>query len=952
MTATLERPAPSAPAPDVAPSSRLARWWGQWRIALRLARRDAWRAKGRSLLVLLLIAVPVAAVVGVDVYSRADAALRSDTGRALGALGSVADAQLVPVGAGPARQGLLGSPMNGSEGPNADAAAMTAALAPGSRVVPLGGLSSSILLVGDWGIVGSIAVQDVGDPLVAGTWRVRDGRLPATAGEIALTPAAARRAHAGVGSTVVWQAAGSGPEGEKRPFTVVGLADATDQIIGSDGVVVRGALPVQAESADQLFLASVPGGLDWAGVRRLNAIGVIATSRAVVESPPSFCATNVLCLDAGPVVAAEPLEGQVQTSSAEAAQLAAQVGVGLVVVVLQIALLAGPAFAVQLRRRQRELGLLGASGGDAATMRRSVLASGVVLGVAGATLGVAVGWALVAALGAAYRIPLVGGFLAGLLGGAVDLPGGVPALPPEVVAIAAVGVLAAVVASVVPAVVAGRGDVVDSLRGRRALPPVRRGVPLIGVGLGVLGVALVAYGVARFDPVVIGIGLVVGELGLLVLMPALVSWLSRPAGRLPLAPRLAVRDAGRHRMRTTAAAVAVAAAAAAATGASALAMTTELERGGTGLAYPAGSRLVIITGEVDAKGVPDPSSVSQIPRTLAAVDRAMPGSAVAVLTDLVPAGATSGGIDCQPPADPVPAAPGEGCTPRRTQSGGTFSSSTTVLLRDPATVATLLGPLGPADEARAALERGDVLALGYNAVDQKGLVTLLLTSYDDDGTSSTLHTVDLPALAVTTGAAPAQFVVGPAALAAGRPLHGLVEQGASLAVVQPAQPDTGDGPNAVDRLALQFARDGLGNLGYVDPTLGEGETAFVLGIATGVTALVALLVGLMVTALALVDGRGDSRTLASVGGAPGLRRRIAASSAGFVTVLGCVAGVVSGLVAAWVLSPLFQRGADNGHLFVVPWAEMAALVLVVPLLTAATAFLTTRGRVPLVRRTD
>lgn len=944
MTATLEPPAPPAPAPDVAPASRLARWWGQWRIALRLARRDGWRAKGRSLLVLLLIAVPVGAVAGLDVYTRADAALRSDAGRALAALGSVADAQLVPVGAGPVRQGLLGSPMNGSEGRNADAAAMTAALPAGSRVVPLGGLSSSILLVGEWGIVGSIAVQDVGDPLVAGTWRVRDGRLPATADEIVLTPAAARRAHAGVGSTVVWQEAGSGPKGERQAFTVVGLADATNLSIGGDGVVVRGALPVQAESADQIFLASVPGGLDWAGVRRLNAIGVIATSRAVIESPPSFCAIDVLCLDAGPVVAAEPLDGQVEPNSAEAAQLAAQVGVGLVVVVLQIALLAGPAFAVQLRRRQRELGLLGASGGDAATMRRSVLASGIVLGVAGAALGVAAGWALVAALGAASRIPFLVGLVQGL--------DGVPPLPPEVIGIAAVGVLAAVVASVVPAVVAGRGDVVDSLRGRRALPPVHRGVPLFGVGLGVLGVALVAYGVARFDSVVIGIGLVVGELGLLVLMPALVSWLSRPAGRLPLAPRLAVRDAGRHRMRTTAAAVAVAAAAAAATGASALAMTTELERGGTGLAYPAGSRLVIITGEVDATGVPDPSSVSQIPRTLAAVDRAMPDSAVAVLTDLVPTGATSGGIDCQPPADPVPATPGEGCTPRRTQSGGTFSSSTTVLLRDPATVGTLLGPLGPAGEARAALERGEVLALGYNAVDAKGTVTLLLTAYNDDGTSSTLRTVDLPALAVTTGAAPAQFVVGPAALAAGRPLHGLVEQGASLAVVQPAQPDTGDGPNAVDRLALQFARDGLGNLGYVDPTLGEGETAFVLGIATGVTALVALLVGLMVTALALVDGRGDSRTLASVGGTPGLRRRMAASSAGFVTVLGCATGVVSGLVASWVLSPLFQRGAANGHLFVVPWAEMAALVLVVPLLTAATAFLTTRGRVPLVRRTD
>ena len=50
VTAPLERPAPPAPH-AVAPSSRLARWWGGWRVALRLARRDSWRGKGRALLV-------------------------------------------------------------------------------------------------------------------------------------------------------------------------------------------------------------------------------------------------------------------------------------------------------------------------------------------------------------------------------------------------------------------------------------------------------------------------------------------------------------------------------------------------------------------------------------------------------------------------------------------------------------------------------------------------------------------------------------------------------------------------------------------------------------------------------------------------------------------------------------------------------------------------------------
>ena len=38
---------------------RLARWWQSWRLALRLARRDAWAHKGRSLLIVILVAAPV-----------------------------------------------------------------------------------------------------------------------------------------------------------------------------------------------------------------------------------------------------------------------------------------------------------------------------------------------------------------------------------------------------------------------------------------------------------------------------------------------------------------------------------------------------------------------------------------------------------------------------------------------------------------------------------------------------------------------------------------------------------------------------------------------------------------------------------------------------------------------------------------------------------------------------
>ena len=947
MTTTLERPAAQAPSPDVAPASRAARWWGQWRVALRLARRDAWRAKGRSLLVLLLIAVPVGAVAGVDIYSQASAALRTERAQALAGLGTLADARLFPADAASVRQGVFGTPMSTGDTVRtpADRAAVLAALPPGSRVVDAGSAASTILEAGSWGITASVVVQDVDDPLLAATWRVRDGRLPAARDEIALTSLAARRLHAGVGSTLAWQ--GIDTAAGRGSLTVVGVADpplaGAGAYAGQDGVVAPGTLPVDPQYAGLQLLASVPGGLDWSGVRRLNAVGVVVQSRAVLGSPPPFCATDVLCLDSGPAPRAAPIEDS--STSYDPAQTAAQIAVGLVVVILQIALLAGPAFAVQLRRRQRELGLVGASGGDAATLRRTVLASGVVLGVVGAALGVALAWTSIWLTGGAFPFqPLadIGNYV------------GVPPLPPELLGIAAVGALAAVVAALVPAVVAGRGDVVDTLRGRRALPPIRRGVPVLGLLLGAAGVGLVAYGVSRYDGVVIGIGIVVGELGLLVVMPALVAWLSKPAGRLPLAPRLAVRDAGRHRMRTTAAAVAVAAAAAGATGAAAIAATSALLASGTGVAYPEGSRIVFVNNQLDEKGVPVPTSDADVAAALASIGRALPGSATSVLTELVPQGtlATGATISCVEPDVPVPSTPATGCTPRPTRSGS-FLGSPLVLVRDPASLATLLGPLAPVDEAREALERGEVLSLGDNAVDAQGRVTLSIDTIDEQGVATSQRQVRLPAYAVATGAAPAQFLVGPAALEAGRPLAGATAQGASIAVVLPAEPDRGDAPTAIDRLALQFVKDGLGGLGYGDPGGTSSLDALILGAAAAVTAVVAVLVGLMVTSLALVDGRADSRTLASVGGPPGLRRRVAASSAGFVTLLGCTTGVASGLVASWVLSPLFGPAGDRAqHVFAVPWMVMGALVVVVPLLTAAAAYLTTRSRIPLTRRPD
>ena len=59
MTATIDREVENAESGKRPEPTRRAQWWAGWRVALRLARRDVRRHRGRSALVLLMIGLPV-----------------------------------------------------------------------------------------------------------------------------------------------------------------------------------------------------------------------------------------------------------------------------------------------------------------------------------------------------------------------------------------------------------------------------------------------------------------------------------------------------------------------------------------------------------------------------------------------------------------------------------------------------------------------------------------------------------------------------------------------------------------------------------------------------------------------------------------------------------------------------------------------------------------------------
>ena len=238
-------------------------------------------------------------------------------------------------------------------------------------------------------------------------------------------------------------------------------------------------------------------------------------------------------------------------------------GLGMVGIVVT----AGAAFTVGARRQIRDLGLVAVNGGTAKHVRRIVLAQGLVLGVLGAVTGLLVG-AAATVLGVPLWQRMTDQLIENPRFGWGDL------------AVAAgVGIVASVAAATVPAFGVARLLPVDALAGRFRTSAPKARLSLLGVLLVLAGTgAVIVSGVAghhllhqRYTnlsapvtPVdsplpVIGIliGAMVTVTGLVLVMPTLVTAVGWFGDRLPLAGRLAVRDAVRHRHRTVAAGAAV-----------------------------------------------------------------------------------------------------------------------------------------------------------------------------------------------------------------------------------------------------------------------------------------------------------------------------------------------------------------------------------------------------------
>src|SRR5690606_26157220 len=410
--------------------------------ALRVARREVRRSKGRSLLVLALIGLPVFGAAGTAVcYDMFTLTPQERLERRIGA----ADAELrweydQPI----VQRDLIGEwyelarPDQGREVSDRSPSEVEAVLPAGSRVLPRWWGTLRVPTAAGVGLLDWHAF-DLADPLTQGIARVVEGRAPADAGEVAVTAAAARRLAVAIGDTLTVP-----DEGDRR---VVGLVEFPGESGSFDPGLVPG-LNAQillfhpdgrpSEHWQPRWLASTPVPVDWEQVRELNQHGIAVLSRAVVLDPPAQL--DPYAGAGGPV----PVPG---------------LGVGVLIaglVALEVVLLAGPAFAVGARRRQRDLALVAANGGTPAQLRRIVLADGVVLGSLAAVGGIVLGVGAALAARPWLEVHLVGA-----------RAGGYRVFPLALVGIAGFAVVTAVLAAMVPAFTAARQPVVAALAGRR-----------------------------------------------------------------------------------------------------------------------------------------------------------------------------------------------------------------------------------------------------------------------------------------------------------------------------------------------------------------------------------------------------------------------------------------------------------------------------------------------------
>jgi putative ABC transport system permease protein len=219
------------------------------------------------------------------------------------------------------------------------------------------------------------------------------------------------------------------------------------------------------------------------------------------------------------------------------------------VAMLLISLIAAASFVSIAQRRLRQLGMFAAVGGTTRQLRLVMIANGAVVGLIAAVLGTMAAlatWIVVAPAfesAASHRVDRFGVPWWALAAGF------------------ALAIIAASAAAWLPARAIARVSIVQALSGRPPRPRRARRSALAGLGFLAVGVAAIGSaidpGQDDAQPLLLIGGLVAVVVAILFLAIPAVRALAVLAPRLPVGPRLAVRDLARYQARAGAALAAI-----------------------------------------------------------------------------------------------------------------------------------------------------------------------------------------------------------------------------------------------------------------------------------------------------------------------------------------------------------------------------------------------------------
>lgn len=352
-----------------------------------------------------------------------------------------------------------------------------------------------------------LRAQDPAGPFGAPTLDIREGRYPTGVDEVALTDGAARDLRAAPGDIVDLNGTST---------QVVGLVENPNDLDDEFGLVV----PLQRSD------------------RGAESIAILVASE---DRLASFRTSGGI-----------PLELRVRTGNEG---VAAAVGVLVIaeVVLLLVSLVAAACFVVVAHRRLRQLAMLAAIGASERHLRLVMMANGAIVGVVAASIGGLVGvgawWLLAPSLE-----PAVGQRIDRL-----NLPWLL------IIVLLALAVATAVAAAWWPARMVARVPVVSGLSGRPPSPrPTQASATLAAgcIAAGIAGLAVAGdvaddVAVRWLDAVLVSLGTLAVMVGALLLSPLAIRVLSGFARLAPIAPRLALRDLGRHQSRSSMALAAI-----------------------------------------------------------------------------------------------------------------------------------------------------------------------------------------------------------------------------------------------------------------------------------------------------------------------------------------------------------------------------------------------------------